>query len=167
MVQQLLFVGHIRNYHKRILNLVSNSGNNSSVCIILVLIFLEIFNIRYGNQLLVSILLICLHAVALEIAAVFILLSDILWLVQDTFFISQVKDFYEDHIVKQISPDEEQRGRLDSSLEVGIQNLQEELSSTFSLISDELISLCSVQLKQVCDIPRLYRRTNREVITMN
>ena len=54
--------------------------------------------------------------------------------------------------------------RLDA-LGISIQEMDKLVPKITQLIIDELSSQCCAHLKNVSDIPRLYRRTNREIPT--
>jgi hypothetical protein len=83
--------------------------------------------------------------------------------VSSYFLTFQIKAFYETDITQLISPSEQQCDLLTRSLDSSLMSLRDQLEKIQALVSDELITQSSSHLKQVFDIPRLYRRTNREV----
>ena len=48
-------------------------------------------------------------------------------------------------------------------IQESIDALEERLPKFRSIVTDEIVVQCSAFIRQVSDIPRLYRRTNREV----
>lgn len=79
----------------------------------------------------------------------------------------QVNEFYISHVCVLLSPPHDLTKLMAKSLADGMAAIERQLDVVKSLITTEVVNSIAGSLKQVSDIPRLYRRTNREVTTPN
>ena len=78
----------------------------------------------------------------------------------------QVNVILESHILPAIEPDKSQRSLLQSGISESCDLIRDQLLRIQTLVTAEMVMHVSGLIKQVSDIPRLYRRTNKEVITI-
>ncbi|XP_067943621.1 conserved oligomeric Golgi complex subunit 2-like [Watersipora subatra] len=78
---------------------------------------------------------------------------------------SQVSKTLTTEIIPAIGADEIQQSLLKVSLEESFNGIKGQLEVVEGLVSEEMVVSISGLMKQVSDIPRLYRRTNKEVPT--
>ena len=62
-----------------------------------------------------------------------------------------------------IEADESQRSLLTNCLEQSLDSIRDQLKTIEGLVAEDIVANISALMKQVSDIPRLYRRTNKEV----
>lgn len=75
----------------------------------------------------------------------------------------QVTVLLEAYILPALEPEESQRSLLQSGITESCDLIRAQLHKIQSLVTADIVAHVSGLTKQVSDIPRLYRRTNKEV----
>ena len=75
-----------------------------------------------------------------------------------------IRESLESTIIPALQADDTQRSLLEAGISESCDKIRDQLHKIQSIVSEDIVTSVTSLIKQVSDIPRLYRRTNKEVL---